>query len=160
VATSGSIGEHRDADHQQVQLGAPADRVGIADRGRVGRVLQERHQVEHEEGAAGEQQRGSRRTGASDPTVGDGEHDREDPAQREPVDDRGGEQAGALLQVAADRLGSGHLARGLLLLAFEGDRAVDLRLAHELGEAGREQAAAEAGDEPPHEERAKHVVTP
>ena len=43
---------------------------------------------------------------------------------------------------------------------LEGDRLVDGGLAGDAGEAGREQAAAEPGEQPADQEGAEHVVPP
>ena len=48
-AQRGDRGQHRADDHRQVQLRALADRVRVAHRRRVGRVLEEGHEVDDDE---------------------------------------------------------------------------------------------------------------
>ena len=64
--------------HQQVEAGAWGDRVRMADRRRVGRVLEERYEVDAEEQSAGHQQRQVARRHVADSghrdAVDNGEH--------------------------------------------------------------------------------------
>ena len=96
----------RDRDHQgqheEEQAGAQPDRVVVADRRRVRRVLRLRDEHDRDEGGERDQRRRPARAEPADPAVDGGEDEREQPAHRRAEDDDAGEEAEARLRRAAD----------------------------------------------------------
>ena len=137
-----------------------ADRVRIAHRRRVRRVLHERHEKDDDEREGGEQDARARGAGAADASVDGREREREQPAEREAVDDGRRDQPEALLHRARDdrRLLLVVVRRSRLLL-LERDGAIHVPFAHDARESGGEQAAAQPGDEPADEKVPQHFVT-
>lgn len=91
----GGDGEH---NHEQVEAGTSSDGVGIADRGRVRRILEHGDDVDGDEPEETQRCCGAPCSEQPEPAVREGEHEREDAAERDPVDERTRTQAGGALQ--------------------------------------------------------------
>ena len=160
-AQRGDGGEQRADDHRQVQRGALADRVRVAHRRRVGRVLQERHEEDATNAPAASHSARARGAGAADAPVGEREGEREEAAERDAVDDGGGEQADAC--AATPRVTSSASSR----LAVRRWRCAPRRRWRWSTAARRRRCAkpdasrpaAEAGEQPADQEGADHGVT-
>ena len=65
----GDHGAERQQDHPEIDRGAQADRVGVADRRRVRRIFEDRDGVDGEEAAERDHRRGHARAPIPDPAV-------------------------------------------------------------------------------------------
>ena len=138
---------------------------GLPTDGGFGRILQDRDGIDGDEAAHREQRRGHARAEIPHPAVADGESQREQTAEGHVVDGHGGEEPDAGLDGAAHQLrllfdwrrvfafGRRRVALGLgfrlVHRRFEGDRAVDRGLAHQLQETKGKQRADKADDHSP-----------
>ena len=93
----------RQQNHPKIDRGPQADRVGVADRGRVRRIFEDRDGVNGDEAAERDQSRRQARAEIAHPAVENCESEREQTAERDVVDGDASEKANAGLDWSTDK---------------------------------------------------------
>jgi len=167
----------RQRDHAEIERGTHADRVGIADRWRVGRIFEDGHDIDRDKPRSREQGGGGARRKLAHAAIGERECQSEKPAQGGAVSRYASQQAKAGLDQAADQFGIRPLLGSLrawvgarvavsirisvrlssLELSLEGDRPVDWRLAGKLQKTETDYAREHANKHAAPQQDADHV---
>ena len=157
--TAADDGGDRQHDHHQIERCSPADGVVLADRRWVGGIFQQRHDVQADESQQAEERGGPSGRLEADAAVRNAEHDREDPAHGDAIEDGAGAESGGVLHRAADDVVLGRLVVHVVFdVGLEGDGLVDVRLALPAGETERGETGEEPDEHPANEQAPHHGV--